>query len=293
MCTLVWGSISPIVNGLEARAGLIVLFRVAVGAVVVLAAAFVTGRLAELRPKGSPWLLLSTGLTLAIHWALLFETYKRLNVASSVALVFVGPVVGAAIAPIFLGKKLDPRTLVPVGVAFLGLAAITIPEARGLDPLGVLYGLLAAVTFAALLVQGKILSRTESPLSLIVWQLSIATLPMLLVLGGGTAGVSEAWPILVMLGAVHTGAMGLLFFRAMAALEPHQLGTMFYIEPAAAVLYAWVFLGQVPTPWTGVGFALIVLAGITVVLGQARPVLAPVASPETSVGWVDTDGSHE
>lgn len=282
VCTLTWGSISPIVAGLDVGPGLIVLFRVAIGGAVVLAAAAVAGRLSELRPRGDTRLLISSGLVLAVHWVALFETYKRLDVASSVAIVFIGPVVGAAVTPMFLGDRTRARTLIPVGIAFMGLAAITVPNIQRLDAIGVLMGLFAALTFAALLVIGKVLSRTETPLSLSVWQLCVATLPMLVFLGSDSSGVPDALPILLMLGAVHTGAMALLFFRAMRELEPHQLGTLFYIEPAAAVIYAWIFLQQVPTVWVVVGFLAIVGAGVSVVFSQPDPPIAPVASPETT-----------
>ncbi len=280
-CTLTWASISSIVQSLDARAPLIVLFRVGVGAAVVLAYAVVSRRLDELRPRGNRLLLVASGATLAVHWTLLFEAYKRLDVAPAVAIVFLGPVLGAVAAPLVLGERLRPRRLVALAIAVAGLGAITIPEIDALDALGVVFALASAATFGALLIQGRLLSRTETPLALAAWQLGVATLPMLVVLAGGTAGVASGWPILVTLGAVHTGLAGLLFFRAVAALEAQQLATMFYVEPAAAVVYAWIFLDQRPTAWIATGFAAIVVAGLVLVSERAMPPLAPLASPET------------
>lgn len=280
-CTLTWASISPIVQSIEARASLIVLFRVGVGALVVLAYAAMRGRIGELKPRGSAGLLVASGLTLAVHWAMLFETYKRLEVAPAVALAFIGPVLGAVAAPFVLREPLRARRVVALAVAVLGLAAITVPEIRSLDALGVAFGLLSAATFGALLIMGRVLSRTETPLAINAWQLGIATVPMLLVLRGGTQGLSAGWPVLVMLGAVHTGIAGILFFRAVAALEAHQLATMFYVEPAAAVVIAWIALEQTPTPWMLTGFALVVGAGLLLVSERVLPPVAPLASPET------------
>ena len=280
-CTLTWASISPIVQQLDARASLIVLFRVGVGALVVLGYAAARGRLSELRPRGNARLLIASGLTLAVHWAMLFETYKRLEVAPAVALAFLGPIIGAVAAPFVLRERAHVRRVIALAIAFGGLAAITLPEISSLDPLGVAFGIGSAITFAALLLEGRVLSRTESPLSITAWQLGVATVPMLIVLAGGTEGVATGWPILIMLGAVHTGLAGFLFFRAVAALEAHQLATMFYVEPAAAVVYAWIFLSQQPTPAMFTGFALIIGAGLLLVSEPSLPLLAPLASPET------------
>lgn len=280
VCTLTWASISPIVHGLEARASLIVLFRVGVGALVVLGYATIARRLAELRPRSNPRLLIASGATLAVHWVLLFATYKRLEVAPAVAIAFLGPALGAVAAPALLGEPLRPRRVLALAVALAGLAAITVPEIERLDGLGVVYALLSAVTFGALLIEGRLLTRTETPLSIAAWQLGIAAVPMLLVLAGGVAGVSSGWPILVMLGAVHTGIAAILYFRAVALLESHQLATMFYVEPAMAVVYAWVFLDQRPTGWMLAGFALILGAGGILVSERDLPPLAPLASPE-------------
>lgn len=271
VCTLTWGTISPIVRTLDSPARVIVAFRLGVGALTILAIAAVTGRWRSLRPHARPVLLVGSGLTLAIHWGMLFVAYKRLEPAAAVGLVFIGPVLAAFLAPFVLGERPRLKALAALGVALVGVGFITVPGFGALDGLGVLAALGAAVTFAALILMGKLLTEHYPPFTLTAWQLGIAAIPAVSGLAAGTQGVAADWPILVTLGAVHTGIAGLLFFRALGMLEAQTIGTLFYLEPASAVIYAWIFLASAPTLAIAAGFALIVGAGLAIIFDRESP----------------------
>ena len=62
----------------------------------------------------------------------------------------------------------------------------------------------------------------------------------------------------------------------MSRLRVQNSAILGFLTPVAAPIYALVFLGQGITPWTVAGGALILLAGVLVVLlGQAE--VEPVA----------------
>ena len=74
-----------------------------------------------------------------------------------------------------------------------------------------------------------------------------------------------------MLGLVHTGATVAAYLYALARVPATNAGIMGYIEPVSAVFFSWWQLHE-PLRWTSVaGGALIVVAGIAVVL-SSRPV---------------------
>jgi drug/metabolite transporter (DMT)-like permease len=271
LCTLTWGTISPIVRTLESPARVIVAFRLGVGALTILLIAVLTGRLRSLRPHSRPVLLIGSGLTLAVHWGMLFVAYKRLEPSAAVGLVFIAPVIAASLAPVLLREKPRLKAFLALAVALVGVGTITIPGFGALDGLGVAAALGAAATFAALILMGKLLTEHYPPFVLTSWQLGVAAIPAVLGLAGGTQGVSSDWPILVMLGAIHTGIAGLLFFRALGMLEAQTIGTLFYLEPASAVVYAWIFLGSAPTLAIAAGFALIVGAGLAIIFWRENP----------------------
>lgn len=253
--------------------GVVAFWRLALGALVAFGWAAASGRLPQLRLRAHRLLLVATGVVLGIHWVLEFEAFERLDVATAILIVFVGPVLWVLGAPAVLGERLRPLALGSLAVAFAGLGLITLPGIGSIDAWGIASALGAAVLFAALILGGKLLTAHYEPIALTVWQLAIGSVVVAPFLVRADAGeVARAFPLLVVLGAAYTGVLGILFFRAVRALEAQQLGVLFYLEPASAVLYAWAFLDERPAAATLAGGVLIVAAGLAIILaGRAAP----------------------
>lgn len=272
ICTLAWGSIGVIVKEVTLDAPVIAFFRLSFGVTVVLGWMAWRGRLRELRPHTKPGLLIVAGAVLAVHWVTLFESFKRLDVASTILIVFLGPVLMAAAAPMVLHERLRPLSIAALATAFGGIALIAIPDIGDIDTVGVLAAVVAAVLFAVMLLIGKLLIPHYDSTALVVWQQGVAAVlvsPALL--GADTSEVVRALPLLLLLGAVYTGMLGILLWRAIAMLEVQQLSVMFYIEPASAVVFAWLLLGEQPSLLTLVGGALVVAAGLAIIFGERQP----------------------
>ena len=90
----------------------------ACGLVVVLGWLVVRGRLADLRLRARPVVLIVSGVVLGVHWALLFEAYKRIGVDTTILIVFIGPVLWAVAAPFFLHERLRRTSVVALAIAF-------------------------------------------------------------------------------------------------------------------------------------------------------------------------------
>ena len=88
-CTLAWGTIGSIVDRISLPSSVIVFFRLSLGFIVVLAWLALRGRLADLRLRARPVVLIVSGAVLGVHWALLFEAYKRIGVDTT---ILIGPV---------------------------------------------------------------------------------------------------------------------------------------------------------------------------------------------------------
>jgi drug/metabolite transporter (DMT)-like permease len=270
-CTLSWGTIGVIVKQVTLSSQVMAFFRVFLGAVVVLAWLAVRRRLGVLRPRVRVPVLFASGVILAGHWWLEFEAFKRLDVGSAILIVFIGPVLATALAPAVLSERLRPRVLVALAAAFGGIALIAVPDAATIDARGIAAALGSAVLFAAFLLAGKVLASDYEPQALVVWQLGIAMIVLAPVLAGASgAQVVRATLALLLLGVVLTGFLGILFFRALRALEAQQVSVLFYLEPASAALYAWLLLGETPSAADLVGGALIVAAGLAIILGDRR-----------------------
>lgn len=274
-CTLAWGSLGLIRKEIDLSSAPVVFFRLSFGAIVVLAWLAARGRLGELRPRARPGLLVASGIVLGTHWITEFEAYRRLDVGPTILIVFLGPVLMAAAAPAVLGERLHPVALAALAAAFGGIALIAVPDLGTIDGWGLAAALASAVLFALLLLLGKLLTRHYEPAAIVAWQLGIAAVLVSPSLAGASAAaIARALPWLLLLGVAFTGVAGILFFRAVRALEAQRLGVIFYLEPASAVVYAWVFRSEEPTALVLAGGALIVAAGIATVLSDRQAAAA-------------------
>ncbi len=279
ICTVAWSTIGPLVKQLDVSARLIVFFRLALGFVVVGVVLAAGRRLNLARPRDRAWLLVTAGLTLAVHWLTLFEAYKRLSVATTILVVFLGPVLTAVAAPFVLKERLRILSIGALAVAFGGIALIAVPDAGRLDGSGLAFALASAVLFAGVILQGKLLTRVYEPAAIVLWQQGVATMVLTpALIGAPINDVLRAAPGLLLLGVVYTGLLGIVFFHAVRALQAQQLGVLFYLEPALAVLFAWWWLGETPVGTTLAGGVLVVAAGLAIIFGDRE--LSAVSTPE-------------
>jgi drug/metabolite transporter (DMT)-like permease len=229
-CTLAWGTIGSIVDRISLSSSVIVFFRLSLGFVVVLAWLALRGRLAELRVRARPVLLVASGIVLGVHWALLFAAYKRIGVDTTILIVFIGPVLWAVAAPFFLHERLRASSVAALAVAFGGIALISIPKVGNVDGLGLAAAFGSAVLFAVLILLGKLLTSHYQPAAIVVWQLGVAAVllsPSLI--GASLHQIGRALPLLLVLGMVFSGLLGIVFFHAVRALPTQELGVLFYL----------------------------------------------------------------
>lgn len=280
-CGFVWGSIGVLVKEIDVSASVIVFFRLALGSLSVIAVWAVRGKLAELRlrePRGG---VVAVGIILAVHWLAFIEAYKRLSVATTILVVYVGPVLIAAAAPAVLRERLERRTLYALALSVGGILLIAVPSSGDVDALGLIYAGVAAVLFAALVLTLKKAATPHHPAPAIVaWQLGIAAVavsPFLIASSGQE--IARAAPTLLTLGVVHTGVVGILYVAAVAAVQAQHVSILVYLEPVTAVLWAWAVLGESPSAATLLGGLLIIAAGLLIVVPGLRG-LPPAALPE-------------
>ena len=280
ICGLVWGSIGVIVKEVTLEAPVIVFFRVSIATLAVLAFFALRGRLAELKLRDRRGLLVADGILLAVHWALFFEAYKRLSVATTILVIYVAPVLVAAFAPRFAEERIEPRTIGSLALSLAGMALIAVPAWQVKEPAGLAYAIASMLAWVALTLANKRLTRSYRPPALLAWQLGIATVAIAPVLASAprAGDVGRALPALAALGLVHTAATGILYFRALTVVKVQHAGILAYLEPVTAVFYAWAFLGETPKPLTLAGGALVLAAGLNLVARRAVPGIEPAGA---------------
>jgi len=282
-----WGVISVIVAGVDLDARALVFWRLALAALTVLGLLAAAGRLGLVRLPERPWRLAVVGAVLGLHWFLFFETIKRSSVAVAVLTVYTAPIFLAALAPLFLPERRSRVALVALVPASAGLVLIALAGEEGggaVDAVAVALGLAAAATYAALVIATKRLTFSLEPATIAFWNYAVAAAVLAPFLLGVPRVVPEgseiAWVLI--LGVVFTAFSGLLYIWLLRRVTAQAIGILAYLEPVSAALLAWAVLDEQLTGPVLVGGALVVAAGVLVVVAEpdeASPIEAPPVRP--------------
>lgn len=281
---LVNGSIGVMVASTEMPATMLLCLRMTFAAVALGAVVLATGSWRDLRMKGAPLRALGISVALAANLLLYFLAVRSTGVAVAIFLSYLAPVYLAFVAPRVLKEKTEPVVYAALAIGLVGMAVILVPglllDGIRLSASGLLCGWAAGVMYAVCLLLAKSLRSLHVRSTPVVFSQSTFTAAVMLVPGLlAVNAVQYQWTgidilIAALLGLVTTAFSFSLFMDGLHYVRVQHAGIIAYVEPVSAPLYALLLLGQVPSAWTIVGGALIVAAGILVVLrahGEPEP----------------------
>lgn len=273
---LAWASAFIVIRGVgpDFAPGAMSLLRLLVG--TALLGLLLIGR-RWVKPTRREWLLIAGfGVTWFGAYNIALNTAEQtLDAGTTAMIVNLAPILVALGAGLFLGEGLPKWLAIGAGVAFIGVVLIGIgarnPDGT-LDPVAVLWALLAAFTYAAgVLFQKPALKRL--PNAQVTWLgCAIGTVTCLPFTGQLLADIQTA-PLPSILGVVYLGAVptAIAFSTwayALSRVPAGQLTISTYIVPPLAILMGMLFFGELP--------ALIAIAGgilclVGVALTRRRP----------------------
>jgi drug/metabolite transporter (DMT)-like permease len=223
-----------------------------------------------------------------------FEAVQRLSVSVALLLEYSGILLIVAWQWMRHGQKPRRLTIGGAALAVLGLAfVLDLIGERHLDPVGVLWGLAAAVFLAIyFFVAGDsdedLPAVTMSGASMLIGALVLLALgafgimPMHATTNPVTlAGTQMSWIVPVLGIALVAAALAyVLSIAAVRKLGVKLASFVSLVEVLFAVLFAWVLLGEVPTWMQAVGGALVVAGVALVRADEMKDVSAPDFGPE-------------
>ncbi|BCJ54609.1 DMT transporter permease [Actinoplanes sp. NBRC 14428] len=222
--------------------------------------------LAVARPAVRSWrrhqwrAVLLLGATMAGMNGFFYAAIARVPLGPAVTIQFLGPLTLAAI----LSRRL--RDFGWVLLAAAGVAAFGFGDgATALDPLGVVFVVLAGVFWALYIVASSHAGAAVAGQG----GLAVAmTVGALVLLPGGMTGAEKALtsPHLLLI-ALGTGLLAsvipyTLELSALRRLPKRAFGVLLSLEPAAAALAGWLLLAQPLTPIAAAAVVLVVVASI-------------------------------
>jgi drug/metabolite transporter (DMT)-like permease len=242
----------------------LVLFRFLVAsAVFVVYAALTRMRLPDRRDLPVILLLGFLGFTI-YHVALV---YGQVTVTAGAAslLIASGPIFTVLLATAFLRERLRIWGWLGIVLSFFGVSLIALGEGKGVrfDP-GAFLILLSAFSTSLYFVIQKPYLRKYNALELTAYSIWAGTFFMLAFFPRLTQAVGRA-PINATLAVIYLGvfpaALGYVTWTYVLSRFPASNAVSFlYLNPALAILIAWIWLGEIPT-------TLSLLGGILAILG--------------------------
>jgi len=272
---LIMGLIGALVDWATAPESVLLVIRFATAGLVL---GVVFARRRPLAGAGAPGVwprLLVMGLLDAFTLLLFFVAIRGTSVAIGMFLQFLAPVWVALLAPRVFRVSTERIVYPALAIALGGLVVILAPSLLGegirLSAGGVAAGLAAGIGYAVFQLVVKDLTKRVSAVTIVfteAWLDALILLPLALwqTVGSGYHLTTRDLVAGVILGVVCTALAYMMWTFGMGRIKVQHSAILGYLEPVSAPLYALLLLGQGISVWTVIGGALIVAAGLLVVL---------------------------
>ncbi len=204
-----------------------------------------------------------------IEMTLFIVSLRYVPLAEATALFFAGPLFMTALSGPLLGERVGPKRWCAVVAGFVGVLIVLRPGTDVFNP-GATFALASGLGYALMSLATRRLGRTETGASMALTMLvGSAFLSGLVAPVGWVMPGPEEWFALAAIGILGAGGHLAIAegFRRMpvASVAPFEYSAMIW-----AVLFGYLFWGELPDAWSWLGTAFIVGSGLYVLHRELR-----------------------
>ena len=251
---VIFGTLGPFVRNIPVSSGELALYRAVLAALLISVFLLITRQKIPFSDiKREVPLLLASGAAMGINWILLFEAYKYTTVSAATLSYYFAPVIVTVVCPFLFHESLTAKQMICFVMSTLGLVLITGTGrlGSGTDIIGILFGLGAAVFYAAVILLNKFIKKVDGIHRTFLQFLSaiVVLIPYVLMTSGITLNhLNETgWIHLLIVGLFHTGVTYCMYFSALKELPGQKAAILSYIDPFVAVLISVIVLKEAMT----------------------------------------------
>ena len=238
--------------------------------------------LLRMRPTDIPFFLLLGGVVMAVVTGSYLYTISKIQVAAAILIQYLAPIFVAIFAMLFWKEQPTFLKITALFLAFGGCFLVVGGynlELLQMNLLGILGGLVSAITFAGYSLLGERAMHRYRPWTVIFYALAFSALTWHVVYSPFTyltAGYSLAqWGWIAYISVVGTILPFGLFFAGINYIRSTRASITATLEPIFAGVLAFLLLGERLLFLQIIGGSMVILAIILIQLQQEHDELAP------------------
>ncbi len=224
--------------------------------------------LASMRPRRI-WLHMLRGAFTVFATFFFFLALSSLPMADTLALMFCYPLFITALSPIFLGEKVGLRRW---GAVVAGMAGVIVIIRPGGDVFqwSSLLGVAAGLSMACYWIVTRRISASAPPLVAAAYAAIFGVLVMPVILPGGWVVPTPGdVGLFAVMGAI-AAAFHILLVKALEFGQASVLAPFAYAEIIMATTVGYFVFGDFPDPFTWVGIAIVIGAGVYISVRERK-----------------------
>ena len=251
--------------------GSVIYYRLIFGLLTLLVFMALTGKLDELAITTKKKYIFLMGCTNTLTIYAYFTAIQNVGISIAALLLYTAPAYVTILSPLLLKENITVRDLIALLLSGIGiLMAIHpgghfSPQTNDLYVIGITFGLLSGISYAASTINYRYLRDTYSPSALLFWPSVVS----LILLSPYASLVSPRILLmniqeLILFGMVMTTFGSLLYYRSARHVKAQNLSVISLIEPVAGIFFGYLILHEQIFSYTLEGCACI-LSGVVLI----------------------------
>jgi len=211
-----------------------------------------------------PWMHVMRAAFGLAEMACFLLALRTIGLAEVTAIYYAAPLIATALSVVLLGEHVSVQRWGAVAVGFVGMLIIIQPEASLGIGLGTVYITMGMVLYATLMIINRVMGASETTTSMVLY----AVISEAIVMG---VLAPFFWTPMSLFDALHMAALGLVitlgifaFTRAYMLAPVATIAPFDYTALIWAVLFGFVFWGELPALAVWLGAGLILMCGLYV-----------------------------
>ena len=259
VAVMLFGFSGVLAQYVQVPAVLVAMGRVIYSSLLLLAISLVKKDKLTLELKKDYALIIGTGVIMAIHWSSFFQAIQVSSVAIGTITFSTFPLFLTFMEPVVFKEKLRARSVISAVILLAGVY-ITVPEfsVENQVTVGILWGMLCSFTYAIMTLGNRYFSKKYTGRIICLYEQGTAAIVLLPALWL----VKVEWrPVdiagVAAIGFVCTAIAYSLYVSAQKGVRAQTAGIISGMETVYGIIFAFVFLREVPTVRELIGGAVI------------------------------------